>query len=496
MRKVLCYYINKMSISFSFHCCLLLFVLISLTTNAQILGGYKYVHICGICESIRDYKWINSLENVLSERGCSVIQPYVINTMDYEKRSSILFVDFNTVQWYASFYDYYTGSHICEIPVGDPSGKKFIRALSKALDCWDNTFNTNLSKTTVLPYSSWTEDKIKDYMSEKTISSLEGIYKKYESESDGSERIAIFNYSGSFYAITLDYIKDLYHYESLYKGDVRMVLNKVEDNVYDVKFFSRKAGPNSTFDLLAEHKDRILSLHSKGKNYKYIKVYPQSSSTTDQVKTAPTTQIKSTGSGFVVSDYIIATNYHVVKDASSIQVTFNVNGKMKDYNAIVISTDKTNDLALLSIKDSHFRPFKSIPYSILSRSIDVGSSVFTMGYPMTDVLGNEVKVTDGLISSKTGYEGDIVTYQISAPIQPGNSGGALFDKKGHLVGVTNAGISSGDNIGYAIKSSYLINLIDSAPINIPLPKGLNLTGKDLPSIIKLYSPYIAIIKVY
>jgi S1-C subfamily serine protease len=119
-----------------------------------------------------------------------------------------------------------------------------------------------------------------------------------------------------------------------------------------------------------------------------------------------------------------------------------------------------------------------------------------MGYPMTDVLGNEVKVTDGLISSKTGYEGDIVTYQISAPIQPGNSGGALFDKKGHLVGITNAGIPSGDNIGYAIKSSYLINLIDSAPINITLPKGGNLTGKDLPSIIKLYSPYIAIIKVY
>ena len=169
---------------------------------------------------------------------------------------------------------------------------------------------------------------------------------------------------------------------------------------------------------------------------------------------------------------------------------------MIDYNAIVISTDKTNDLALLSIKDNNFRPFKSIPYSILSKSIDVGSSVFTMGYPMTDVLGNEVKVTDGLISSKTGYEGDIVTYQISAPIQPGNSGGALFDKKGHLVGITNAGIPSGDNIGYAIKSSYLINLIDSAPINISLPKGGNLTGKDLPSIIKLYSPYIAIIKVY
>lgn len=52
-----------------------------------------------------------------------------------------------------------------------------------------------------------------------------------------------------------------------------------------------------------------------------------------------------------------------------------------------------------------------------------------MGYPLTSYMGEEVKITDGIISSKTGYEGDIVTYQISAPIQPGNSGGPLFDKK-------------------------------------------------------------------
>ena len=107
-----------------------------------------------------------------------------------------------------------------------------------------------------------------------------------------------------------------------------------------------------------------------------------------------------------------------------------------------------------------------------------------------------MKITDGLISSKTGYEGDIVTYQISAPIQPGNSGGALFDKKGHLVGITNAGITSADNIGYAIKSSYLLSLIDSAPIKISLQKGSDMSNKELPAIVKMYSPYIAFIKVY
>jgi S1-C subfamily serine protease len=185
-----------------------------------------------------------------------------------------------------------------------------------------------------------------------------------------------------------------------------------------------------------------------------------------------------------------------VSDAEKIKVLLNVNGAFEEYSARILSTDKTNDLALLTIKDDKFRPLSSAPYSIIANAVDVGTSVFTMGYPMSNVLGNEVKITDGIISSKTGYEGDAVTYQISAPIQPGNSGGALFDKKGHLIGITNAGIPSADNVGYAIKSSYLINLIDSAPIDIPLPKGIDTTNKELSSVIKVYTPYIAFIKIY
>ena len=119
-----------------------------------------------------------------------------------------------------------------------------------------------------------------------------------------------------------------------------------------------------------------------------------------------------------------------------------------------------------------------------------------MGYPLSTVLGKEVKITDGIISSKTGYEDDAVTYQISVPIQPGNSGGALFDKKGHLVGITNAGIPSAENVGYAIKSSYLLNLIESAPITIDLPKGVDLSQKEFTEVIKLYTPYVALIKIY
>jgi S1-C subfamily serine protease len=96
----------------------------------------------------------------------------------------------------------------------------------------------------------------------------------------------------------------------------------------------------------------------------------------------------------------------------------------------------------------------------------VGTSVFTLGYPLAQALGKEVKFTDGKISSKTGYQGDFCCYQISVPVQPGNSGGPLFDEVGGLIGVINAKVTNAENVSYAIKSSYLLNLLDAASIEI------------------------------
>ena len=67
-------------------------------------------------------------------------------------------------------------------------------------------------------------------------------------------------------------------------------------------------------------------------------------------------------------------------------------------------------------------------YNFKTLSSDVGTKVYAYGYPLAlSVMGREIKVTDGMINSKTGYDGDITTYQISAPIQGGNSAGPLFD---------------------------------------------------------------------
>ena len=132
------------------------------------------------------------------------------------------------------------------------------------------------------------------------------------------------------------------------------------------------------------------------------------------------------------------TNYHVIDGAKSITVN-GINGNFNTlYHAVVVGADKVNDLALLKISDSSFTNFGSIPYSISATTSEVGEDIYVLGYPLTATMGDEIKLTTGVISSKSGFQGDVALYQVSAPIQPGNSGGPLFDKKGNVIGVVSA----------------------------------------------------------
>lgn len=179
------------------------------------------------------------------------------------------------------------------------------------------------------------------------------------------------------------------------------------------------------------------------------------------------------GSGWALGSGYLVTNYHVVDGARAIAVK-GIRGDLNtSYSAEVVAIDKTNDIAVLKIKDSRFKGFGTIPYSVSSRIADKGEGIFVLGYPMTQVLGNEVKYTAGEINSRTGFQGDVATYQISAPVTHGNSGGPMFDSKGNVIGIVNSGITDkeiAENVGYAIKISYLKILIESAGLNITLPQ--------------------------
>jgi antitoxin component YwqK of YwqJK toxin-antitoxin module len=142
------------------------------------------------------------------------------------------------------------------------------------------------------------------------------------------------------------------------------------------------------------------------------------------------------GTGFYVNNEgFIATNYHVIQDASEIWVLCNQNGMKKKFKATVFQTDKTNDLAVIKITDSAFVPLPILPYQLASETIAVGNEVFSLGYPLADVMGETVKFTDGKISSLTGINEDVTKYQVTAPIQNGNSGGPLFDNLGNFIDI-------------------------------------------------------------
>lgn len=196
-----------------------------------------------------------------------------------------------------------------------------------------------------------------------------------------------------------------------------------------------------------------------------------------------------TGTGFFISkDGYVVTNYHVIKDATNIYVS---NLVFKRLKAQVEFTDIPNDISILKIAYA----LKSIPYNIISANKDIGDNVFTLGYPYIQSMGKEVKLTNGIINSNSGFENDNRYYQFSAEIQPGNSGGPLFDSEGNIIGLVSAKHNKATNAGYALKSKFLIDFIK---MNNPflLKKNVSTLNKmSFTSKYKILKDYVLLLEV-
>lgn len=201
-----------------------------------------------------------------------------------------------------------------------------------------------------------------------------------------------------------------------------------------------------------------------------------------------------TGTGFALKDGYIVTNYHVIEDATEITVKGIMGDFSKQMKAEVVTSDINSDLAILKINDSMFTGFGAIPYRIRTEVADVAEEVFVLGYPLTTTMGDEIKYTTGVISSKTGFQGDISLYQISAPVQPGSSGGPLFDSKGALIGIVNAKHQGAENVGYAIKASYMRNLIESYTSTSIIPTSSSIASMSRPDKIKAIKKFVFLIE--
>ena len=212
------------------------------------------------------------------------------------------------------------------------------------------------------------------------------------------------------------------------------------------------------------------------------------------METATPKESTISGTGFALtSEGYIVTSFHVIQGADSLLIE----GRDRQrYHAEPVYSDVKHDLAILRITDKKFTGFGRLPYAIKAGQADLGERVFTLGYPREDVVYGE-----GALSARSGFEGDTAFYQVSIPVNPGNSGGPLLDERGNLIGVVSGRQNDAQSAAFATKSSYLVRLVDSldaaksgGPYN--LPRYGQLAGVGRPKQVAKLQDYVFVVKVF
>jgi S1-C subfamily serine protease len=210
---------------------------------------------------------------------------------------------------------------------------------------------------------------------------------------------------------------------------------------------------------------------------------------------------KRSGTGFFISDdgYLL-TCYHVVRNAGKIQVR---RGN-ESWAAEVVKKDLHNDIAVLKATGGPFTSIQLIESSLVKR----GRAVFTLGYPNTDFQGSEPKLTDGVVSSISGIDDDWAQFQISVPLQPGNSGGPLIDKEsGRVIGVAQSKLSEffslratgqlPQNVNFAVKSSHIrVMLLDIPELATKINFGEPVNKQDFDKTVEQAEKATVIVESY
>jgi serine protease Do len=209
---------------------------------------------------------------------------------------------------------------------------------------------------------------------------------------------------------------------------------------------------------------------------------------------APVSKFSGTGFALTSEGYIV-TSYHVIQGADSLLIE---GRNHQRYHAEPVYSDVKHDLAILRIIDKKFTGFGRLPYAVKSGQADLGERVFTLGYPREDVVYGE-----GSLSARSGFEGDTAFYQVSIPVNPGNSGGPLLDERGNLIGVVSGRQNDAQSAAFATKSSYLVRLVDSLASAKPaaaypyhLPHFGQLAGTGRPQQLKKLQDYVFVVKVF
>lgn len=210
---------------------------------------------------------------------------------------------------------------------------------------------------------------------------------------------------------------------------------------------------------------------------------------------APARPQINSGSGVIINrDGVILTNSHVVGRCRNIRVS--LEGQPAQA-AAVIARDEANDLAALkaSLRPADIARFRE------DKAMRSGDGVVAIGYPLSSLLSREPNVTVGVVSALAGMKGDKRHYQITAPVQRGNSGGPVADMSGNLVGIVTAKLDAmkvvdktGDlpqNVNFAIKAELARQFLTANTIVYETaPASSQMSPADVGDIIKKATVFV------
>lgn len=225
----------------------------------------------------------------------------------------------------------------------------------------------------------------------------------------------------------------------------------------------------------------------------FIKMYPGEGDVGEYQEINPLFNWQSSGSGVLVnnSGYIV-TNNHVIENAKRIRIAFQ--NDSLEYSAIILSRDAQADVAILKIEDDRFK--SNVNPIKWQTDFKLGEKVFTLGYPISTKMSDNVKVVDGIISGMKGREGNPLYFQTTLPVWYGNSGGPCFNNKGEIIGLaTQILFDQGlkvDNVAYVTKTENILGLAGDI---IQFSNDWDSTNFSLEDLIEELIPYSVFIKV-
>ena len=175
------------------------------------------------------------------------------------------------------------------------------------------------------------------------------------------------------------------------------------------------------------------------------------------------------GTGFYISEegYLV-TNHHVIEDCEDLKVQ--VASATTSKKAIIVASDKQNDLAILQTKD-----YSGYSFPLKNRDVQMLDDVLVSGFPFGDTVSSALKSTKGMVSAEVGLGDNYSEFQMTAAIQSGNSGGPVMDNELHIMGIATYSLDKEkmfkeegkipENMNFAVKSSVLKNILKAKNIS-------------------------------